>query len=106
MHYILQYEKTPDHQQREPEFQAAHRDHVRAAVVRGELVLGGPLENPGDGTNLLLFSGNSADVAESFARADPYVRAGIVCRWQVRPWRTVVGPMASCPLSEFQAPSS
>jgi uncharacterized protein len=30
-----------------------------------------------------------------FARADPYVKNGLVTRWRVRPWTTVVGPSAA-----------
>jgi len=98
MHYLLFYEKVPDYAQREPAFQAAHRDHVVAAVARGDLLLGGPLEDPIDGANVLLFRGEAPAIAESFAAADPYVKSGVVCRWHVRPWRTVVGKEAACPL--------
>jgi len=98
MHYLLFYEKVADYSRREPAFQAAHRDHVLAAVARGELLLGGPLEEPIDGANVLLFRAESPALAESFAAADPYVMKGIVYRWRVRPWRTVVGNEAACPL--------
>jgi uncharacterized protein YciI len=98
MHYLLFYEKAPDHAAREPQFQAAHRAHVLSAVARGELVLGGPLQDPTDGANVLLFRGPKTDVARAFATADPYVQNGIVVRWKVRPWQTVVGPTAECPL--------
>jgi uncharacterized protein YciI len=37
-------------------------------------------------------------VAEEFAAADPYVTSGIVCKWRVRAWQTVVGVGAVCPL--------
>jgi len=98
MHYLLFYEKVPDYAEREPTHQAAHRAHVFAAVDRGEVVLGGPLTTPVDGTNVLLFRGDSATVAENFASADPYVKHGIVKRWHVRPWQTVVGKEAACAL--------
>ncbi len=98
MHYLLFYEKVADYPHREPAFQAAHRDHVMAAVARGDLLLGGPLEDPLDGANVLLFRAESPTLAESFALADPYVKHGVVCRWDVRPWRTVVGKEAACPL--------
>ena len=74
-----------------PAHQAAHRAHVFAAVERGELLLGGPLAEPTDGANVLLFQSDTAEVAEAFAKADPYVQHGIVNRWRVRPWQTVVG---------------
>ena len=98
MHYLLTYEKVPDYAEREKPFQAAHRAHVFAAVARGEMVLAGPLTGPLDGTNLLLFKADSDATVESFAKADPYVTNGVVHRWHVRPWQTVVGPGAENPL--------
>ena len=101
MHYLLFYEKAPDHARRERPFQAAHREHVRAALVRGELILGGPLADPLDGAQALLFSADSADAARAFAAADPYVLHGVVTHWHVREWQTVVGRLAANPLPEF-----
>jgi uncharacterized protein YciI len=98
MHYLLFYEKVSDRAQREAPLQSAHRAHVLAAVDRGDLLLGGPLEDPIDGANVLLFSAESPATAESFAAADPYVTSGVVCRWHVRPWQTVVGREAASPL--------
>ncbi len=100
MHYLLFYEKAPDHAEREGPWQAAHLVHVRAAVARGELMLGGPLADPLDGAQALLFRADSAAIVEAFAAADPYVLNGIVSRWRVRPWRTVVGAGAAFLLPE------
>jgi uncharacterized protein YciI len=69
--------------------------------VRGELVLGGALGNPVDGA-VLLFVGDSPEVAERFARADPYVTSGTVKRWHVREWKTVAGKTPRCPLDRMQ----
>lgn len=97
MHYLLYYDVAPDYLER----RAAHRDeHLRLAwqaQERGELVLGGALADPADGA-VLLFEGDSAAVAERFAAADPYVRNGLVTRWRVRAWSTVVGDRASNPV--------
>ena len=102
MHYLLFYEKAPGYEQREPPLQSAHRAHVRAAAARGDLVLAGPLLSPADGSNVLLFRGDSAAVAENFAKADPYVLHGTVSKWHVRAWQTVVGKDAECPLTDFK----
>ena len=102
MHYLLFYEKAPDHAQREAPLMAAHREHVRSALSRGEIVLAGPLLEPTDGSNVLLFEADTAATAESFAAADPYVAGGIVTRWQVRPWQTVAGKHAACPLPDLR----
>jgi uncharacterized protein len=40
---------------------------------------------------VLVFRGSSPEVAESFARSDPYVNNGLVTRWRVRKWTTVIG---------------
>ncbi|MBX3411171.1 MAG: hypothetical protein KF708_00530 [Pirellulales bacterium] len=99
MHYLLFYEKGPDYVVRELPVQADHLAHVLAAVERGELQLGGPLADPADGANVLLFRADSPDVVTRFAKEDPYVVAGVVARWHVRPWLTVVGRDAACPLA-------
>ncbi len=70
---------------------------AKEAVSRGELILGGAFASPTDGA-VLLFEGDSPEVAERFARADPYVANGAVKRWHVREWNTVVGAAAANPL--------
>lgn len=96
-HYLLIYEVADDYLQR----RAAYRDeHLRlawAAVARGELLRGGALGEPVDGA-VLLFQGEDAEVAATFARHDPYVREGLVRQWRVRPWTTVVGKQAATPV--------
>jgi uncharacterized protein YciI len=98
MHYLLFYEKAADYAEQEKPFSAAHLAHVFAAVERGEVVLGGPLGDPVDGSNVLLFQADSAATVEAFATADPYVQSGVVSKWRVRTWETVVGEDAAHPL--------
>jgi uncharacterized protein len=98
MHYLLFYEVVPDYVERRIPFRAAHLAHARAACSRGELVLGGALASPVDGA-VLLFRGESLAVAETFAAADPYVTNGLVIRWRVREWTTVVGDEAAVKLA-------
>jgi uncharacterized protein YciI len=100
MHYLLFYEKAAHYAEREKPFAAAHLAHVLAAVERGELVLGGPLGDPIDGTNVVLFNIDSVSTVEAFAAADPYVQHGVVSRWWVRAWETVVGEKACHPLRD------
>lgn len=97
MHYLLFYEVGDDYVSRHAEFRDAHLEKVWKASEPGELVLGGALANPVDGA-VLLFRGDSPDVAEKFARADPYVTSGAVKRWYVREWTTVAGEDAANPI--------
>jgi uncharacterized protein YciI len=97
MHYLLFYTYVPDVLERRPPFRGAHLKHAWAAQQRGELVLAGALADPVDG-GVLWFSTPSQDVVERFAAEDPYVTGGLVTRWVVRPWTTVVGEAALNPL--------
>jgi uncharacterized protein YciI len=97
MHYLLFYDVVADYAERRVAFRVAHLAHARRAVERGELLLGGALANPVNGA-VLLFRASSPAVPEAFAGADPYVTNGLVTRWRVREWTTVVGEDAAMPL--------
>ena len=97
MHYLLIYDLAPDYLERRGEFRNEHLKLAWDASARGELVLGGALADPVDNA-VLLFKGDSPAVAERFVAADPYVKNGLVARWRVRPWTTVVGETASSPV--------
>ena len=90
MHYLLFYEAEADYAERRKAFRDAHLTYARAAVARGELVLGGAYANPTDGA-VLLFRADSPVAAEEFAKNDPYVVNRVVKRWYIREWTTVVG---------------
>ena len=93
MHYVLFYEVVEQYAERRAPFRVEHLAHARKAVADGALVLGGAFANPIDGT-MLLFKGSSPAVAEEFAKNDPYVINGLVTKWRVREWTTVVGDLA------------
>jgi len=97
MHYLLFYEVGDDYVARRAQFRNEHLEKAWASSECGELVLGGALANPTDGA-VLLFRGDSPEVAERFAQADPYVTNGIVRRWYVREWLTVAGEGAAQPV--------
>lgn len=97
MHYLLLYDVVPDYVERRAAFRGAHLAQGWAAHARGELVLGGAFAEAADGA-ALLFKGESPAAAEAFAKADPYVRQGLVTRWRVLPWLTVVGAAAVRPI--------
>ena len=98
MHYLLFYDVVADYATQRARFRSAHLEHAREAIARGELLLGGALADPIDGA-VLLFQGTSPAVAEAFAASDPYVLNGLVTRWRVREWTTVVGPWAAAPVT-------
>ena len=89
-HFLLMYELSGDYLARRPAFRGAHLALAQAAAERGELVLGGAVQDPLD-LAVLLFRGPTPAAAEAFAAADPYVAQGLVKAWRVREWTTVVG---------------
>ncbi len=97
MHYLLIYDVVEDYVERRAPLRAEHIALARAAEARGELVLAGALANPPDSA-VFLFRGDSPAAAERFAAADPYVANGLVTRWRVREWTTVVGKDAEVKL--------
>lgn len=97
MHYLLIYDLASDYLERRGEFRNEHLQLAWDAQQRGEIVIAGALADPAD-TAVLLFTGDSPDAAERFARAAPYVTNGLVKSWRVRQWTTVVGDDASNPV--------
>lgn len=98
-HYLLSYELAPDYLERRPNFRDAHLALAWRAAESGALLLGGAVGDPVESA-LLLFT--DADAASAFAEADPYVSEGLVRRWRVTPWTTVVGQDAATPVRPSQ----
>lgn len=97
MHFLLIYDYGPDYLTRREPLRAAHLVLAKAAVARGELLLGGAAGAPPD-SGVLLFQADSEELPRRFAEADPYVREGLVSGWTIKPWHTVVGAQATTPL--------
>ncbi|MGE0409332.1 MAG: YciI-like protein [Amphiplicatus sp.] len=89
-HFILFYDYPSDYLERRAPWRPAHLAHARASVARGELHLGGILNDPLDGS-ALVFKTASRDIVETFARNDPYVVNGVATGWRVREWTTILG---------------
>lgn len=76
MHFLLFYEVSPDYLERRAEFRNEHLTLAWKMHAEGALILAG----------------------EAFARADPYVKNGLVTRWHVRKWTTVAGENSTSPV--------
>lgn len=96
-HFLLFYEVSADYLERRPQSRAEHLRLAWEAQERGEIVIAGALADPPDGA-VLMFQGEDKSAAERFAQADPYVANGLVSRWYVREWTTVVGDLAANPV--------
>jgi uncharacterized protein len=89
-YFALFYDVVEDYVTRRALYREEHLRLAREAHERGELLLAGALSDPVDRA-LLVFSAADRSVAERFVENDPYVKNGLVTRWEVRPWTVVIG---------------
>jgi len=89
-YYALMYDLAKDHETRRMPFREEHLTRIRTAHARGELIMAGAFAEPMDRA-LLVFRAPEKAAVEEFVRNDPYVRNGLVPRWEIRPWTVVVG---------------
>jgi uncharacterized protein YciI len=89
-YFALFYDVVDDFVAGRAAFRDEHLRLAQEAHARGEIVLAGALADPADQA-LLIFRGTTAAIARQFAENDPYVRNGLVKRWEVRPWSVVIG---------------
>lgn len=89
-YYVLFYDVVDDYASRRSAFRTEHLRLAQEASQRGELILAGALSDPTDRA-LLVFRAPDSSIVENFARQDPYVRNGLVTRWEVRSWAVVIG---------------
>ena len=89
-YYALTYHVVDDYMARRPAYREEHLKLALAAQQRGELVLGGAFSDPADAA-LLVFRAADKSVVEDFVQHDPYVRNGLVTRWEIRPYTVVIG---------------
>jgi len=89
-YFALFYDVVEDFVARRAPYRDEHLKLAQAAHRRGEVVLAGALAEPADQA-LIIFHGDSVEVARTFAQKDPYVRNGLVRHWEVRLWVVVIG---------------
>ena len=95
MHHVLMYDFVDDYIERRAQYRDEHLGQAWAAKDNGDLFIAGAFTDPVDGA-MLVFT--SPEAAEAFAKNDPYVLNGLVKKWRVRGWTTVVGDQASTPV--------
>ena len=89
-YFALLYDFVEDYETRRQPYREEHLQRIRAAQARGELIMAGAFADPMDGA-LLVFRVPGRAVVEEFVRNDPYVKNGLVPRWEIRAWTVVVG---------------
>ncbi len=92
MLFVLSCIDKPGHGAVRAENRPAHLDFLKANAAR--IKVAGPyLDDAGESMvgSLLIIEAADAAEARAFAEADPYARAGLFERVEIRPWKWVVG---------------
>lgn len=90
MHYVLFYSYVSDMLERRGPHREEHLALAKAAKARGDLVLAGAYADNVDGA-VLLFAGSDTEIVKDFVTHDPYVAAGLVTEWNIRPLNVAFG---------------
>lgn len=88
MYHILTYKTIEGYIKKRAPYRAEHLSLAEKHHENGQLIMAGALADPADGA-LLIFKANR-EVAESFAKNDPYVKNGLISEWEVREWTVVI----------------
>jgi uncharacterized protein len=89
-YFALIYEVVEEYIARRAPYREEHLRLAQEAHRRGEILLAGAFSDPADRA-LLIFRTPDRSAVEAFVSNDPYVRHGLVKRWEVRPWTVVIG---------------
>ena len=89
-YYILKYQLAENYLKDRGQYRAEHLGLAKEAAEKGQLVLGGAMDDPADEA-ILIFKCENDKLAKSFAENDPYVKNGLIKNWEVRKWNAVIG---------------
>ena len=90
MYFILFYKTIDNYIERRVPYRNEHLDYAQKAYNNGSLIMAGALTDPVD-CAILVFKGEGPEIAEEFAKNDPYVINGLIPEWHIRRWTIVIG---------------
>ena len=89
-YYILKYKLADNYLKDRGQYRAEHLDLAKEAAEKEQLILGGAMDDPADEA-ILIFQGENEQIAKAFVEMDPYVKNGLIKKWEVRKWNAVIG---------------
>lgn len=89
-YYALFYQVVDDYILRRAQYREEHLKLAKEFYDNGNLILAGALTDPPDGA-LLVFKASDKSVVEDFVTNDPYVKNGLITKWEIRQWTVVIG---------------
>jgi uncharacterized protein YciI len=80
----------------------AHREYLKTLLESERLVISGPFAD--DRGGILVYEANSAVEVEEILRDDPFTKAGVFEKVQIREWRVVMANSSLCVPTAAKAP--
>jgi uncharacterized protein YciI len=96
VYWLLFYDYVPDMLTRRGPVRPAHLEYASTAHESGILAMAGAFADTVDGA-VFVFQAEGEAAVKRFVLDDPYVKAGLVTGWRVRPWNVVIGGEAGAP---------
>jgi len=88
-YHALIYHLADDYMTRRTQYREVHLNLAKELNEQNKLILGGAFSDPPD-TALLIFKVDDKSVIEDFVNKDPYVKNGLVEKWEIRQWTVVI----------------
>lgn len=88
--YVLQYDYVANALEKRQPHRQAHLALINKQVEKGNVILGGAVDNPPTG-GLLIFRNLTAQEIEQVVQQDPYVINGVVAKYSIKPYMAVTG---------------
>jgi uncharacterized protein len=89
-YFAIIYHLVDDYMSRRGQFREEHLKLAKELNERGEMILAGAFSDPPD-KSLLIFRVADKSVIENFVKNDPYVKNGLIAKWEIREWTVVIG---------------
>ena len=89
-YYALIYHLVDDYMERRGQFREEHLKLAKELNEKGEMILAGAFSDPSDKA-LLIFRVADKSIIEDFVKKDPYVKNGLITKWEIRAWTVVIG---------------
>jgi uncharacterized protein YciI len=89
-YYALIYHLASNYMERRTQFREDHLKLAKELNQKDELILAGAFSDPPDKA-LLIFNVADKSVIEEFVKKDPYVKNGLIAKWEIRSWTVVIG---------------